>query len=275
MRGRAEDALLAGPGLLLLLLAFFLPIAQLLVLSVAPTEGGGFSLANFGRFLGDPYYLGVAWRTLRLSVVITLVCAAIGFPLAYTMARAGARLRLWLVILTILPLMTSVIIRTFGWIVVLGRGGIVPSTLRALGLADPGFSLMHTEAAIVIGMVQVLLPFMTLSILGVQMRIDPRLEEAARTMGCGFWRAIWQVVLPNSRAGLVAGSLLVLTLSISSFITPSLLGGPRLPVLAGSIYDTATRTLDWSFAAAQAAILLVAVLVILVPYMALSRRPLG
>ncbi|MBX6321454.1 MAG: ABC transporter permease [Rhodospirillaceae bacterium] len=276
MRGRAEDAALIAPGLLLLLLAFFLPIAEVLVLSVrAPGAAGGPSLAQFGRFLGDSYYLGLAWRTLRLSAVITLVCLALGFPLAYVMARAAPRLRLWLVVLTILPLMTSVVVRTFGWVVVLGRGGLVPRALEALGLASQGVSLMHTETAIVIGMAQVLLPFMTLSILGVQMRIDPRLEEAARTMGCGFWRAVAMVVVPASRPGIVSGSLLVFTLSISAFITPSLLGGARLPVLAGSIYDTATRTLDWPFAAAQSAILLFAVLLVLFPYVAATRRRRG
>lgn len=277
MRGRLEDSALVAPALLLLLLVFFFPLAQILVLSVEPVgeSAAGFSLEQFRRFLADPYYLGIAWRTLRLSILITVICMAIGFPLAYIMSAAGPRVRFWLVIVTILPLMTSVVVRTFGWMVMLSRSGVVSKALVGLGLAPSGFSVIYTESAIVVGMVQVLLPFMALSILGVLLRMDRRLEEAGRTMGCGFWSMLFHIVLPVSLPGVVSGSLLVLTLSISSFITPSLLGGARLPVLAASIYDSATKTLDWSFAAAQSAILLVAVLVILLPYIALTRRSRG
>ncbi|MDT0682462.1 ABC transporter permease [Roseicyclus sp. F158] len=264
MSDRAENLILALPGLLLLAVAFFVPIAQMLLLSVQGEEG--LTFANFTRFLGDPYYLGVLWRTVRLSLLITAICALIGFPLAYIMARVGPRMRLWLIVLVILPLMTSVVVRTFGWMVLLGRSGLVPDILRSLGLAGRNFSIMQTESAIVIGMVQVLLPFMTLSILGVVSRIDTRLEEAARTMGCGFGATLRTVVLPLALPGIVAGSLLCFTLSASSFVTPNLLGGSRIQVLAASIYRSVTQTLDWPFAAAQAVILFVGVLLILVPY---------
>ncbi|MBZ8133745.1 ABC transporter permease [Afifella sp. IM 167] len=268
MSDRTENLVLVLPGLLLLALAFLVPIGQMLVLSV---EGeNGFTLAHFSRFLTDSYYLGVLWRTIRLSIVITAICAAIGFPFAYIMAHVGPRIRLWLVLLVILPLMTSVVVRTFGWMVLLGRSGLVPDILRDLGLAGRNFSLMHTEAAIVIGMVQVLLPFMTLSILGILTRLDPRLEEAARTMGCSFLKTIRTVVLPLALPGIVAGSLLVFTLSASSFVTPNLLGGSRIQMLATSIYRQVTQTLDWPFAAAQATILFVGVLLILIPYARLT-----
>ncbi|MGO4839670.1 ABC transporter permease, partial [Rhizobiaceae sp. 2RAB30] len=176
----------------------------------------GPTLEHFARFLGDPFYLGVLWRTVKLSLIITAICAVIGFPLAYIMARVGPRLRLWLVIMVILPLMTSVVVRTFGWMVLLNKSGLIPELLRDLGLVRRNFTLMQTETAVVVGMVQVLLPFMTLSILGVITRIDPRLEEAARTMGCSFIQTIRTVVLPLSLPGIVAGSLLAFTLSASS-----------------------------------------------------------
>jgi putative spermidine/putrescine transport system permease protein len=272
---RAEDMALVAPGVMLLAVAFFLPIAQMLSLSVTHEPSGRLSLEHFQRFFTDPYFAGVAWRTVRLSLTITLIAAAIGFPLAYIMARVSPTLRLWLIILVVLPLMTSVVVRTFGWMVLLGRGGLVPFTLWKMGLVGRNFTLMHTEAAIIIGMTQVLLPFMTLSILGVIMKIDPRLEEAARTMGCGFIASLRTVVLPLATPGIVAGSLLVFTLSVSSFITPSLLGGVRLPVLAGSIYEAATKTLEWHFAAAQSVVLLLGVLAVLVPYIQLTRRAHG
>ncbi|GGE82018.1 ABC transporter permease [Stappia taiwanensis] len=268
MSDRAENTLLVLPGLLLLALAFFVPITQMLVLSVSGENGP--TLDHFTRFLGDPYYLNVLWRTVRLSLIITVICAAVGFPLAYIMARVGPRLRLWLIVLVILPLMTSVVVRTFGWMVLLSRSGLVPQVLRDLGLAERNFSIMQTELAIVIGMVQVLLPFMTLSILGVVTRIDRRLEEAARTMGCTFMQTLRTVVFPLAVPGIVAGSLLVFTLSASSFVTPNLLGGSRIQVLAASIYRSVTQTLDWPFAAAQAVILFAGILLILVPYARLA-----
>lgn len=269
MNDKSEDALLIAPALALLALAFLVPIGRMLMLSVQGDEG--LTLANFQRFLTDGFYLGVLWRTIRLSLVITLICAAVGFPLAYIMARARPRLRLWLIVLVILPLMTSVVIRTFGWMVLLSRSGLIPDILRDLGLVGRSFAIMQTEAAIVIGMVQVLLPFMTLSILGVLTRVDQRLEEAARTMGCSFLQAIRYVVLPLSLPGIVAGSLLTFTLSASSFVTPNLLGGARIQVLAASIYRSVTQTLDWPFAAAQAVILFVGVLLLLVPYARITR----
>lgn len=273
MTDRTENLILALPGLLLLALAFFLPIGQMLALSVSGPEGP--TLAHFWRFLSDPYYLGVLWRTVRLSLLITLICAAIGFPLAYIMTKVSPRMRLWLVVMVILPLMTSVVVRTFGWMVLLSRSGLVPQTLRDLDLVGRNFTLMQTETAIVVGMVQVLLPFMTLSILGVLTRIDGRLEEAARTMGCSFLQTMRTVVLPLALPGIVAGSLLCFTLSASSFVTPNLLGGSRIQVLAASIYRSVTSAPDWPFAAAQAVILLAGVVLVLVPYIKLTRTRHG
>lgn len=277
-RGRrltSETLVLVTPATALLFGAFLFPVGQVLVLSLVPPVPGQSVLANFARFFVDDYYLLVAWRTLRLSLIITLATAILGFPLAYVMARAGPRLRFWLLILTVLPLMTSVVIRTFGWIILLGRGGVVADIAEALGLAGRSFTLLHTETGIVLAMVQVLLPFMTITVLGVMNGIPGPLEEAARTMGAGFWRTLRHVVLPLSLPGLVSGSLLVFALSISSFITPNLVGGVRLPVLAGAIYQQATSTLDWNFAAAQSVLLLAAVLALILPYLALTRGARG
>jgi putative spermidine/putrescine transport system permease protein len=273
MTDRRETWLLLIPGLALLVLGFLLPIARMLVLSVQGPDG--YTFAQFARFFHDAYYSLVLWRTVYLSTIITMICALVGFPLAYIMARSTARVRLWLVVLVILPLMTSVVVRTFGWMVLLGRNGLISSTLRGLGLAGRNFQLMQSETAIMLGMVQVLLPFMVLSLLGVLVRLDHRLEEAARTMGCTFLQTLRTVVLPLAAPGLLAGSILVFTLSASSFVTPSLLGGARIEVLAGSIYKNVTQTLDWNFAAAQAVILLAGIAALLVPYLKLGARPHG
>lgn len=273
-RFQREPALLLFPGLLLLLAAFFFPMLQLFGLSV--TEGqsgqGPFTLKHFEKFFVDDYYIRVAWRTFRLSLIITLVTLAFGFPLAYIMSRASPRLRLWLILLVILPLMTSVVIRTFGWLVILGRGGLLSTVLEGIGLTGGPTQLMHTETGIVIAMAQVLLPFMALTIMGVMARIDVRLEEAARIMGAGYLGVIRRVILPLSLPGIVSGCLLVFALSISSFVTPTLVGGVRLPVMAGGIYQSITGSFDWNFAAAQSVLLLVAALAIIIPYSIILRR---
>ena len=206
-----------APGLVLLCLVFLVPVGSILILGIRNPEGQ-ITTEYLARFLADPYYLNVAWRTIRLSLIITLMCAVAGFPLAYIMTRGSARLRLWLVIAITLPLMTSVVVRTFGWMVILGRNGLIPDALHGLGLVVRNFTLMHTETAVVIGMTQVLFPFMVLSILSVIMRIDPRLEEASRVMGCGFLTSLSRVVLPLAAPGVIAAALLVFTLSASYFI---------------------------------------------------------
>ena len=273
MSDRRETWLLLIPGLALLVLGFILPIGRMLILSVQGADG--FSLQQFARFFQDSFYPFILWRTVYLSAIITFFCLLIGFPLAYIMAHNSPRMRLWMVVMVILPLMTSVVVRTFGWMVLLSRSGLIASTLRDFGLVGRGFQLMHTETAIVLGMVQVLLPFMVLSLLGVLLRLDPKLEEAARTMGCSFLQTIRTVVLPLAVPGLLAGSILVFTLSASSFVTPSLLGGARIEVLAGSIYKNVTQTLDWNFAAAQAVILFAGIALLLVPYLRLGARNHG
>jgi putative spermidine/putrescine transport system permease protein len=278
-RNRApEPVLLLLPGLACLAFAFFLPAGLLLAYSFyEPRPGGGstLGLGQYARFFADPYYLGVIGRTFRIALVVTLICLCLGFPIAYIMARVRPRLALWLGILVIMPLMVSVVIRTFGWMVLMGRGGFLSTLADSLGLEGRRFVFMRTETGMVIALAQVLMPFMVLTLYGVVARVERELEEAARTMGSGFFGTLWRVTIPLSLPGVVSGSLLVFALSISSFITPSLVGGVRLPVLAGSIYQQALVTVDWSFAAAQAVILLVAVLLIIVPYTMLARRRYG
>lgn len=273
-RAAGEAAALVAPGIAVLLLAFFWPVGEVLVLSLlepaAPGAPRNVGLGQYARFFVDDYYLTVAARTFRLSLVITAVTLVLGFPLAYLMARASAGLRFWLMVLTVLPLMTSVVIRTFGWLVILGRGGALDQTLQALGLGS--VALLHTETGIVVAMVQVLLPFMAFTIMGVVARIDPRLEEAARVMGAGFFGVLRRVVVPLSLPGVVAGCLLTFALAISSFITPTLVGGVRIPVMAGSIYSLVTGTQDWPLGAALSTLLLAATLAIVVPYALIMRR---
>lgn len=268
-QARRESLALLAPGLVVLVVAFLFPVGTILVTSVAGEDGP--TLAHFAKFFVDDYYLLVAWRTLRLALAITLVTAAIGVPIALIMRGAGRALRFAILMMVILPLMTSVVIRTFGWLVVLGNGGLLASLLAPLGFTGRSAVLMHTETGIVIAMAQVLLPFMVLTVLGVLQGIPRDLEEASRTMGAGFWGVQRLVVLPLALPGIVSGGLIVFALSISSFITPSLVGGVRLPVMAGSIYQSIGGSFDWPFAAAQSVLLLAATLLLVIPAARLGR----
>jgi putative spermidine/putrescine transport system permease protein len=274
VRPRIEAATLLAPGVALLLVAFVLPVAQLLSVSVVDANGE-FSLAAYGKLFVDTFYLGVTARTLRLAVIITIVTLVLGYPIAYIAARASPRVALWMSLLVIIPLLTSVVIRTFGWLVVLGRNGLLAQMLEPIGLVAPGFALMRTEAGVVIALAQVLLPFMVLTLIGAIRAVDPRYEEAARTMGAGFGATLARVTIPLSMPGIVAGSLLVFALAISSFVTPALVGGPRLPFLAGGIFEAATATLDWPLAAAQSTLLLVAVMLLFIPATFMQHRRHG
>ena len=270
-----EPAVLISPGLLFLLLAFFFPALHMLGLSFVTDDGEAVTLEHYAKLTTDSFYLGVAIRTFRLALLITLICIVIGFPLAILINRVGPALRAALIIMVVLPLMTSVVIRTFGWLVILGPGGVLSWVLQYVGLIERQISLMHTESGIVIAMVQVLLPFLVLTTLGSLNKIPADLDAAVRVMGAGFFRALWHVTLPLSVPGLLSGSLLVFALSISSFITPSLVGGVRLPVLATSIYQQVTGSFDWGFAAALSVVLLIASLAVIVPYMIISSRAGG
>lgn len=271
---RFEAAALLAPGAVLLLVAFVLPVAQLMSVSVIGNDGG-FTLGAYARLLSDAFYFGVTARTLRVAALVTLITLLLGYPLAYIAARSTPRVALWISLLVITPLLTSVVIRTFGWLVVLGRNGLLAQLLQPSGLVEPGFALMRTETGVVIALAQVLLPFMVLTLIGAIRAVDPRLEEAARTMGASFGAALARVTIPLSLPGIIGGALLVFALSISSFITPALVGGPRLPFLAGSIYESATATLDWPLAAAQSALLLLAVLALFVPATLVRRKSDG
>lgn len=271
VRTRREPWLLLLPAIVLLALAFITPVAGMLLMSVQ-SSAGGFTLDNFTRLFTSEYHLQAALRSLRLGVTQTVITLVIAIPLSYVMARAGSKVRSFLLIVVILPLMTSVVVRTFGWVVLMGPSGLLMKIPGAELLVGGTQGFLGTETGVVIAMVQVLLPFAVLSILGVISGIRPQLEEASRTLGAGFWRTLWHVVLPLAIPGIVAGASLVFVLSVSSFITPRFIGGAQIPVFAQTIYVDATTNLDWSFAAAQAVLLFAGVMLVLAATSRLGKQ---
>lgn len=259
--GRLAVALLLVPPLVVFVGLYLLPLANIFVLSFFGFDRntgrlGGVTLANYGKFLGDPFYLGILWRTLKLGVASTALALVLGYPVAYYLSRARGRRRAYLMLGILAPLLVSVVVRSFGWLVILGPNGLVNATLASLRLVDEPLRLLYTEPAIVLGLTHVFLSFMVLSIAAALDRIDPALLRAAQNLGASPRQAFVRVVLPLSLPGVAAGCLIVFTLATSAFITPALLGGPRVKVMSFLAYQQSLLLSDWPYGSAIAFVLL-------------------
>jgi putative spermidine/putrescine transport system permease protein len=230
------------------------------------------SFANYVHFLGSPDYLKVLWNTLRLGVIVTFLCLLLGYPLAYAMARFGPRWQRWILVAVISPLMVSVVIRTFAWQVILRNRGPLNDLLIATGIVHSPLRLLFTFTGVVIGLVHVFLPYMVLPLASVIEKMDPKLEEAARSLGANVFRRFFEVVLPLSMPGILAGSMLVFTASVSAYVVPELLGGERIQVVPTMVTQQILILLDWQFGAAMATILIMLTLLVLLLYRWLSRH---
>jgi putative spermidine/putrescine transport system permease protein len=258
----AAPLLLLLPGLLVFCLLFVLPQAGLLQSSFEPGRGSTAAaptVEQYGRFLGDSHYLEILGRTLVLGIEVTLVTLVLGYPLAFWLARIETRWKTLLLLVTIFPLLTSAVVRSFGWMVLLYRTGPISGLLRAMGVPGP-VELMYSMPGVVIAMSEVLLPFMVLTLYAVIRSIDPNLEEAAMSLGDGPLGTLRHVTLPLSLGGILAGSLLVFSLTISSFVTPSLVGGARVQLMATTVYEQTITLLNWPFASAVSVVLLAVIL---------------
>jgi putative spermidine/putrescine transport system permease protein len=248
------------PGLALMLVGFVLPTAVLGFYSVLRDGSNGqlifrFTAENYVRILSDPMSLGVLQDTLLLSLLVTTICACIGYPHAYFLARVRSRWRSALIFLTIAPLMVSSVIRNIGWIPILGDYGAINTLLMRLHVTDSPLILMNNLTGVVIGLVHTMLPFMTLMLMNVIQRIDVDLEEAAQNLGASRWHCFESVVLPLSLRGLGAGCLLVFTITASSYATPLILGGGRVLVMATFISQQIQAVLRYAFGSALTIVL--------------------
>jgi putative spermidine/putrescine transport system permease protein len=260
-RGQAAALLLLAVPLAVFVGLFLVPLANLFVRSFFAFDRvtgtvGSFTVGNYTKFLGDPFYLDILWRTLRLGVLVTATTLVLGYPVAYSVARARGRLRAYLMLGILAPLLVSVVVRTFGWLVILGPNGLVNSTLAALGVVSEPVRLLYTETAIVLGLTHVFLSFMVLSVAAALERIDPALVRAAQNLGASERQTFLRVVLPLSLPGVAAGCLIVFTLATSAFITPALLGGPRVKVMSFLAYQQTLLLSDWPYGSAIAFVLL-------------------
>lgn len=260
----------AIPACLFLFAFFVMPLLSNLPRSLSAEPGN--PLFYYAKLLTDSYYLGIIWETLMVSTIVTVLCLLIGYPIALFMTRHAGRWHGAIVFFLIAPLLTSIIMRTFGWRVLFARRGLMNVWLTDLGIIQRPLDLLNDPISVYIGLVHVLLPFMVLSIAAVLQNIDTRLEESARILGAGRLGSFRHVTLPLSLDGVATGCILVFMLTNGSFVTMLLLGGGKVITIPLLIYQQFTLTQDVAFASAMGNVLLVFALICLVLQARLIRR---
>jgi putative spermidine/putrescine transport system permease protein len=271
-----RELLPALPLAAFFLLFFAAPLLMLLGVSFfTDNELKQPTLAQYAKFLGDSFNWSVLFETLVLGLEVTVLCIVLAFPLGLYYLEASERVRSLIIFVIIVPLLTSAVVRTFAWIVILGREGIVNNSLLQLGLASEPLKLLYTTGGVVVALAQIQLPLMALPVINSLLRIDPSLMQASRGLGAGRWRTFWKVLLPLTAPGLIAGALLVFAASVTAFITQSLVGGGRLVFMPVFIYQQAVVLQNWPFAATISVVFMAAVMLIVYGVNQFARSRLG
>jgi len=251
---RLHAGLLLVPAILFYAVLFVWPLIISTWGSFTPT--GKPSLQTYTHFFSDGFYRSVLWRSLRISAVTTLMTLIIGYPIAVYLSQNWRKGRSLVVFLVIAPMFVSAVVRSYGWIIILGPNGILTSFTKAIGL--PMGHLLYSEAGVIIALTHVFLPFMVIALAGSLQQIDPSLARAAQILGANGFSVFMRVTLPLSLPGISAGSVIVFCLAASGFVTPALVGGAAVPVMPYLVYKEGLLVLNWPFASAVAVILLVA-----------------
>jgi ABC-type spermidine/putrescine transport system permease subunit I len=251
--------LLVAPLVIYMVVLYALPVASMLLRSVnEPT----WSLDHYRELMGDSVFFNTLSNTLYTAVIVTLGTLVLGYPVALALVRTRKMAPLILVIV-LLPFWTSVLVRSYAWMVLLGRHGLINEALLSSGLIERPLRLLNTPLAVYIGMIHILLPYMILPVANALRQIDPSLARAASGLGSPPWKTFLQVTLPLSVPGFAAGGLLVFVLSLGFYITPAMLGGPRDITLSMLIANQVDQ-LNWAYAACLSAVLLATALIIIV-----------
>jgi putative spermidine/putrescine transport system permease protein len=267
--------LLSAPAFALFACLLLVPLGLTAVLSFqmfdhATGVKSGFTLAHYTAVLTDDYYHRIFWRTFWISGLVTLICVLVGAPEAYVLSRMRAPWRSILLLVVLAPLLVSVVVRAFGWSMLLGPEGLVNQAIRGVGL--PPVRILYTESAVTIALVHVMLPFMVIPVWTSLQKLDPGVEDAALSLRASHFTSLRRVVFPQVLPGVLSGSLIVFGLSASAFAIPGLLGGRRLKMVATVVYDEYLHELNWPLGAAIALTLLLANLVIMLSYNRLMER---
>ena len=256
---------LLAPSLIYLLVLFFVPLGILAAVSVLKFKSGlivrELTLEHYVKFLTDPFYLGIMWNTVRVALIVSAVTTLLGYPVAYVLARTRSRWKGLLIALVLAPELSGVVLRTYGWLVILEDRGVINTLLRSWGLIAEPIRLVHNYTGVIIGLTHVLLPFAILALMASIQAIDPTLEQAAMNLGAGRVRTFLRITLPLSAPGVLGAFFLTFSLSASAYATPAILGGKGVEVMATMIYTQLLYILNWPFAAALSVALMAVVLV--------------
>jgi putative spermidine/putrescine transport system permease protein len=270
MNRPALPYLLTAPALLLFVGVVLAPLAMTVVLSfndwsmnrgIVPV----FTWKNWREVFGDGYYYGIFFRTLRTAAIVTLITAVFGAPEAYVLNRMRNPWKGLFLLVVLAPLLISVVARTLGWALLFGgETGLINKSLLGVGLIAAPIPFMFTETGVIIALSHVLIPFMVLAVWAALQRLDPQVENAARSLGAAPAVALYRVVLPQIMPGLLSGAIIVFALAASAFATPAIIGGRRLKVASTLAYDEFLNTLNWPLGATVATLLLIALVSIIV-----------
>ena len=255
-------ATLVGPATVFVAVGVLVPMAILLRYSFNDFDPrlmmvDAFTFKNYVKFFADPYYVAVLWTTFRVAILCTVVCLAMALPLAYVLARTQTRFKNVLIMLVVLPLFVGNAVRAAGWMVLLGSKGFINVTLMRLGVITQPVQMMYTEAAVVVGIIAVNLPYMVLTLQSVIEGINRSLEEAAFSLGAGPMTMVRRVLLPLALPGVLAGTILTFILSMNAYATPVLLGGPTFKMMGPLVYGQFQLN-NWPFGASAAFVLMMA-----------------
>jgi putative spermidine/putrescine transport system permease protein len=267
--GIPANAVLVLPAIVAVVMLLVLPVGYLLLLSLDPPVTGEihlqwqFTLANYSRLLSDYFYLSIVLRSVIVAAVTTVIAAAGGYLLALSLWRAPQAYKSHLVILVLAPLLISVVVRTYGWMVILGDKGVLNTVLISVGIIRQPLEIMFTRTAVVIGLVHVLLPLMALSVLSSLERIDPAVPEAAKTLGAGPFAIHWYIIVPLVTPGFAAGVTIVFSFAISAYVVPMLMGRGATDMITTVIYQQFMTVYNWHFGSALTTILLAVTLLVM------------
>lgn len=260
---------LASPATLLVLLGLVAPVAATIYTTFG-TPGGPFS--TYQAFFASGFRRTVLLRTINVSLIVTVIALVIGFVTAYVVSRAPSWLKSILIVAAVFPLLTGVVVRSFAWLIILGKNGILNSTLINLGIITEPLQMLYTQGSVIVAMVYLFVPLMVLTLVGVLEAIPDDLIQASASLGANSWATFTQVILPLAVPGLIVGAVLVFTGSFTSYATPQLLGGEQVMMMGTLMYQQAMVTFDWVSASTIAAIMVVITIAIVAAMNAAARR---
>lgn len=266
---KSSPYLIVAPGLILLVVFLVLPLISI----IWPTlYNGGFTLDSYTSFFNSSYNVSILWRTVKLSLIVTVLSVLFGLPTAYFIARSNRKWRSLMMGLVLFPLLTNSVVRSFAWINILGTNGIINRALLATGLIQEPLQLLYTEFAITIGSLYLFLPLMITTLVGILENIDSEIVEAAETLGASPVVAFMKVIWPLSVPGVIVGSILVFTGTLTAYTTPQLLGGNQNMMMSTFLYQNAMTLGNWQNAGVIALIMIVTTILVMKGFNLLAAR---